>query len=169
MLYILKEHFWVVINVLRISKDAIYNNKSEISTGSFRSDFFLLRMFHTELFLPTSASYSVRERWAVSHVYTHGKGHPHPQRQLEAFWDMLHIPSYNESMDTRFTGDTFMQMPKFNYLKLKLLSLITSYGAMGYQGPDKGEQRSQLNCFVVSSDFFLSHVLFYTAILNSVN
>lgn len=72
-------------------------------------------------------------------------------------------------MDPQFTGDTFMQMTKFSCLKLKLLSPITSDGAMGHQALDKGGQQNQLSCFVVSSGFFLSHVLFYTEILTSVN
>lgn len=82
---------------------------------------------------------------------------------------MLHIPSYNERMDHQFTGDTFMPMPKFSYLKLKFLSPIPSNGAVSHQAPDKGRQKNQLNCFIVSSAFFLSHVLFYTDILTSVN
>lgn len=40
---------------------------------------------------------------------------------------------------------------------------------MGHQAPDKGGQQNQLSCFIVSSGFFLSHVLFYTEILTSVN
>lgn len=45
--YVRKEHFWVVINVLWISKDIIYNNKSEICNGSFRFDFYFLIIYFT--------------------------------------------------------------------------------------------------------------------------
>lgn len=72
-------------------------------------------------------------------------------------------------MDPQFPGDTFMDVPKFSYLKLKLLSPSTSDGAVGHQAPDKGGQQNQLSCFIVSSGFFLSHVLFNTEILTSVN
>lgn len=99
--YVPKEHFWVVINVLWISKDAIYNNTSEICNGSFRFDFCLLSISFTLMccFQPLQATVAGNCELCPMSVpvlrviYTH-------KRQLEAIWDMLHVPSYNESMDT---------------------------------------------------------------------
>lgn len=51
----------------------------------------------------------------------------------EAAGGHLGTPRVPGSMDNWVTGDTFMQMPKFRYLKLKLVSQIISYGAMGHQ------------------------------------
>lgn len=153
-----REDFWVIVNLLWISKDTIYGNVASFCTRSFSFNFCILSscfMLCVSIHLSKSQC-----QWKVSYdlcVYL-CCGRSIMYKRLEAVWGTLAILAIMRArtFSSPVTPSCILNLGISIWSQFHRLFLMLPWDIKA-----PGGQQNQLNCFIVSLDFFLLSPSFF--------